>query len=54
MRTLKHGKRPNRAQKLMLGKYGLNPNNWLIVKNLDHLVEIAHRETGRLRKIERG
>lgn len=50
---MKHGKRPSRSQKEMLTYYGLNPNNWLIVKNLDDQVEITHRETGRIRRIER-
>lgn len=30
---MKHGKKPTRAQKVRLGKAGLSPENWLIVKN---------------------
>ncbi|MDQ0228442.1 DUF6906 family protein [Metabacillus niabensis] len=50
---MKQGKRPTRNQKMLIKQVGLNPNNWLIVKNLqhEHELHIAHRETGRLRVI---
>ncbi|MBM7606015.1 hypothetical protein JOC75_004043 [Metabacillus crassostreae] len=45
---MKQGKRPTREQKKLLVKSGLNPNNWLIEKNLkhDHKLHLVHRETG--------
>ncbi|WP_299090392.1 hypothetical protein [uncultured Metabacillus sp.] len=50
---MKQGKRPTRAQKKVLIKAGLNPNNWLIEKNLQHVNELhlIHRESGKLRII---
>lgn len=50
---MKNGKRPTRAQKLLLVKAGINPNNWLVEKNLKHenRLHLIHRETGRVRVI---
>ncbi|MCY7875094.1 hypothetical protein MOB01_18065 [Bacillus spizizenii] len=49
---MKHGKRPTRAQKDIIKKNGLNPNNWLVSKNLQHeqRLIIVHRYTGTVRK----
>ncbi len=33
---MKNGKKPNRNHKIALKKQGLNPDNWLIVKDLTH------------------
>ncbi|MCM3411251.1 DUF6906 family protein [Metabacillus litoralis] len=46
---MKQGKRPTRAQKKLLINSGLNPNNWLVEKNLvhDHKLYLVHRETGK-------
>lgn len=45
---MKHGKRPTRAQKNVIKANGLNPNNWLVTKNLqhEHRLIIVHRNTG--------
>lgn len=48
---MKHGKRLTRKQKEILSDNGLNPNNWLIVKNLDHRLEVVHKESGNLKSI---
>lgn len=45
---LKKGKRPTRAQKDMINNGGLNPNDWLVVKNLQHELQIVNCE---IRKI---
>ena len=29
---MKHGKKPTRAQKIRLGQAGLNPENWLVIR----------------------
>jgi len=29
---VRHGKKPTRKQKIRLGKAGLSPDNWLVVK----------------------
>ena len=48
---MKHGKAPTKAQKIILKSYGLNSDNWLIVKNTDKEMMITNRFTGRIRKI---
>lgn len=49
---MKSGKRPTRPQKIKLKGLGLNPENWLIVKNkLDGELEIVHRHTNRIRVV---
>ncbi|HHV63852.1 MAG TPA: hypothetical protein GXX46_02060 [Peptococcaceae bacterium] len=49
----KNGKRPTRKQKELLASCRLNPENWLIRKNLPDSIEIVHRVTGRARVIEK-
>lgn len=48
---MKAGKRPTRRQKEAIKWAGLNPNNWLVCKNLPDELHIVHRETQRLRVI---
>ncbi|MGG0128403.1 hypothetical protein ABEX97_15460 [Bacillus velezensis] len=47
---MKHGKRPTRAQKNVIKSNGLNPNNWLVSKNLQHehrlIIGIQERSGG--------
>lgn len=31
-KTVRHGKKPTRAQKIRIGQAGLAPENWLVVK----------------------
>nr|WGD93638.1 hypothetical protein P5629_08440 [Bacillus subtilis] len=49
---MKRGKRPTRAQKDIIKQNGLNPNNWLVSKNLRHeqRLIVVHRYTGTVRK----
>jgi|HigsolmetaGSP12D_1036236.scaffolds.fasta_scaffold00847_11 hypothetical protein len=48
---MKSGKRPTRRQKQAIKWAKLNPDNWLIVKNLPDELHIVHRETGTLKII---
>ena len=41
--VLKHGKRPTRAQKQRLKSLGLNPDNWLIVKDCPECFVVENR-----------
>jgi hypothetical protein len=43
---MKNDKRPNRSQKEAIKFSGLNPENWLITKNLPGEMHVVHRETG--------
>ncbi len=49
---MRHGKKPTRRQKVRLGKAGLSPENWLILrdKHTGELV-IVHKYTDRVRVI---
>lgn len=46
---MKHGKNPTVAQCKIIANYkpakgkALNPENWLVIKNLPHLLVIRHR-----------
>ncbi len=40
-----HGKRPNRAQKMLIQEAGLDWMEWLVVNNLPDILVIAHRKT---------
>lgn len=48
---MKAGKRPTRRQKDAIQWAGLNPNNWLVFKNLPDEIHIVHRQTGTKRVI---
>lgn len=48
---MKHGKNPTVAQKKILKGKGLNPDNWLIIKNLQDRMEIIHRQSMKTRTI---
>ncbi|MGI2294143.1 DUF6906 family protein [Paenibacillus sp. GXUN7292] len=40
---MKHGKRPNRRQKQIIHKAGLNAENWLVTKSLPTHLHLIHR-----------
>ena len=48
---MKHGKKPTKAQKLLLKAYRLNPDNWLIVKHTTEELLVVHRYTSTTRSI---
>lgn len=48
---MKQGKKPTRKQKEAIKAANLNPNNWLVYKNLNGELHIVHRDTGTKRKI---
>lgn len=49
---MKNGKRPTRQQKIRLKGLGLNPENWLVVKNRPGgELEIVHKHTNRIRVV---
>lgn len=50
---MKHGRNPTKKQKMFLKKCGLNPQNWLIVKDCRECFEIVHRVTGNRRILKR-
>lgn len=51
---MKHGKKPTVRQKKMLKEYGLNYENWLIVKDTPLEMVIVHRHTDNVRRIDKG
>ncbi|EOA3903591.1 hypothetical protein ACE41A_08815 [Bacillus cytotoxicus] len=48
---MKSGKKPTKRQKVQIKSYGLNPENWLIYKNLDEELHLVHRYTNTTRVI---
>lgn len=50
---MKHGKNPSVKQKKILKSKGLNPDNWLIIKNLPDRMEIIHRHSMKTRTISK-
>ena len=48
---MKHGKNPTVNQKKFLASYGLNCENWLIVKDNSFEMVIVHRHTNNTRTI---
>lgn len=40
---MKNGKRPTLQQKLIMRSHGLQPDNWLIVKNTPEYLEVVSR-----------
>ena len=51
---MKNGKKPTRQQKQILLSVGMNPDNWLIVKNLPDVITFIHRETGQTKEVPNG
>lgn len=50
---MKHGKNPTVKQKKILKGKGLNPDNWLIIKNQPDSMEIIHRLSMKTRTISK-
>lgn len=48
---MRHGKRPTRAQKITISKFGLNWENWLIIRASKSYLILLHKHTNRVRKI---
>lgn len=47
------GKRPTRRQKMIMAKWRLQPDNWLVVKDLPHgEMHVIHRVSGKERIIK--
>ena len=40
---MKNGKAPTRNQKIILKAHGLDPDNWLVVKDLINTMEVVSR-----------
>jgi len=46
-------KKPTRKQSILMGKSGLRPENWLVIKNPVGMLYIRHRKTGTLKVIKK-
>ncbi len=49
---MKQGKKPTKKQKLAIAAARLNPDNWLVIKNLPGELHLQHRFTGRVRVLK--
>ena len=52
VRRMKHGKKPTLKQKKLLSKEGLLPEDWLIVKTSERHIEVVHRSSREIRRID--
>lgn len=50
---MKHSKKPTRRQKMLLCRYRLDPDNWLIIKDCSECFEIVNKVSGKSRRINR-
>lgn len=50
---MKHGKRLKKRHKILIKSMGLNPDNWLIVKDTSDILLITHRYTGTTKTINK-
>ena len=50
---MKSGKRPTRAQKMLLRRHNLDPTNWLIVQDNPACFKILNRLSGNIRTLRR-
>lgn len=48
---MKHGKKPTRKQMDFIKRKGLNPDNWLVVKDTTEKMVLVHRHFDRNKKI---
>lgn len=48
---MKHGKNPTKSQRTFIQAKGLNPQNWLVVKDTPERMELVHRHFESNRKI---
>jgi len=49
---MKHGKKPTRKQKNRLGKAGLSPDNWLVIKEKRNgELVVLHKNTNTIRVV---
>lgn len=49
---MKHGIRPTRAEKKIIAAWGLNVENWLVVKHTPTLLVVEHRLSGQTKEIK--
>lgn len=48
---MKHGKKPTRKQMDFIKRKGLNPDNWLVVKDTPEKMVLVHRHFDRNKRI---
>lgn len=52
---MRHGKKPTRAQKIRLGQAGLNPENWLVIRQRpEGELIIVHKHSEQVRVVPMG
>lgn len=49
---MKHGMKPTRAEKKIIASWGLNAENWLVVKHTPEIMLVEHRLSGKTREID--
>ena len=49
---MKSGKKPTRAQKMLIAHYRLNPKNWLVTTHNKDFIQVVHRHTNNVRTLK--
>ena len=50
---MKAGRKPSYQERKILNEHGFDATQWLIIKVHAHELEIRHRETNEVRKVEK-
>lgn len=50
---MKRGKRPTRAQKILISGVRLLPDNWLVTEETRDMVSIVHKRTRTIKTIKK-
>lgn len=50
---MKQGKRPTKRQSIFISSHKLVAANWLVVKDTSNEMQIKHRVSGKVRKLEK-
>lgn len=48
---MKHGVKPTRAQKIQLREWGLDPADWLVVKDTSTEMVLVHRYSDKTKRV---
>ena len=48
---MKHGKKPTRAQKMLIQKWKLDPAVWLVTKDKPDEIHLVHRYSDKTKRI---
>lgn len=48
---MKHGVKPTRTQKIQICEWGLDPADWLVIKDTSTEMELVHRYSDKTKRV---